>query len=104
MVLLWLKSQVVWEGKWTWPIQGIILSHGRPREASDVLAHMTEMQTKTVLARSWNTKYYITTLSELIEVVCHRSYLGDTREAVMLFPSSFSLFIYSFIHSSAVFC
>ena len=97
VVLLWLKSQVGCEGKWLCPIEGIILSHHRPQEAWDVLAHMAEIKTESILGRRWNVKCCHSI--EWIEVACHGCNLGDAEKAVMLFPPSFYLYIYLFFHS-----
>lgn len=96
VVLLWLKSQVGCEGKWSWPIQGIILSHPRPQEASDVLAHMAEIQTESVLARRWNAKCCVTALSELKWLAMDVIWRMQKKLSCYFFHPVIYIFIHSF--------
>lgn len=60
-----------------------------------MLAHVAEIQTVTVLARRWNAKCYVTTMSEL-NLACHRCNMGLQEELSFYFLHPFYLFIHSF--------
>ena len=99
MVLLWLKSQVGCEGKWLCPIEGIILSHHRPQEAWDVLAHMAEIKTESILGRRWNVKCCVTALNELKWLAMDVIWRMQKKLSCYFLHPFIYIFIYSFIHS-----